>query len=132
MRSTSWLDWSTEMLTDDRILPLSSVRGTYGEAAVRDHFSLYFDGGDPWGSCLGTLFAICETLYRRHVDIPAHWDFKPGLGLEIRRDEPADDDDDVQVYELMTDPAYTDQGLLYWGELLSRYAGLLESKGLDY
>ena len=38
------------------------------------------DEGDLWGSAVGALFDICDALYRMDEEIPADWQYSPGMG----------------------------------------------------
>jgi hypothetical protein len=35
-----------------------------------------YDSGDPWGSTMESLFAICEAMHHRGESIPDSWQFR--------------------------------------------------------
>lgn len=82
---------------------------------------------DPWGGTMGHLFAISEVLYHSGRYTPQAWGFRHGV---LAHESWLEDGDAERDYY-----AYLDAGelgvamLLFAGNVLNRYAVLLEANG---
>ena len=89
-----------------------------------------FDSSDPWGSAINAQFDIAECLTRYGVDIPAHWEYSPGLSASY---EPNEEDSSLFAMEL---DVLMRQGhlsnIIHAGNVLCRYVALCESEGRSY
>lgn len=111
-----------------------SARGTRNPVIelIRDDIDSY----DVYGSVVEAHFQICFTLVRGGVEVPEAWGFSAGMFT------PKDDDNDPENEDgdgsllgweldlLLRDGHYRD--LIQAGEILSRYAALLELAGQGY
>ena len=80
------------------------------------------DSGDNWGSMLQAHFEVCAVLCERGDDIPDAWEYQPGaLGPE----EPDEFYSDIFA-------PFPSGVLVEFGDLLSRGATLLKSRGESY
>lgn len=97
---------------------------------VLDLFREEFDSLDPWGSALNAQFDIAECLTRYGVDIPAHWEYSPGLSASY---EPHEDTSTWFAMELdVLMRQGHEQNIIHAGNVLCRYVALCESEGLSY
>ena len=90
-----------------------------------DHLRHYFragDSGDPWGRCMGWLFAVASHLHDQGA-VPAEWEYQPGAGGP---------DHDGCEWQDIEDTAAMVPDLLEFGEALQRLKRLLEHQGRDY
>lgn len=98
---------------------------------VLDMFrSEQFDSSDPWGSALNAQFDIAECLHRNGVDVPAHWEFSPGLAASH---EPTEEDSTwfAMELEVMIKQGHV-RNIIDAGNVLARYITLCESEGRSY
>jgi hypothetical protein len=107
--------------------------GTPGYKALRYEYNLVFD--DAWGDTIEWWFAIAETLYHRYgnTELPREWKFRDS---PIHSDEwPEDDNFDYviqTIHDLIKNDAVDYDDLLTFGNVLFRYARILEAAGKDY
>jgi hypothetical protein len=80
------------------------------------------DSWDPWGWAMLWWFEVADEMTRRGLEIPQDWHYKPGLDLE--RDEDS--------FEQETLGLADDDALEHFGNILARYARILERQGKDY
>lgn len=98
-----------------------------------ENVGIYLDRehGDTWGASMGALFGICDALRVAGEDIPASWQYRPGMGAS---DELSPDED----YEAIVITEAVDAGALTWddvrraGDVLNRYTHILERAGRSY
>jgi len=86
------------------------------------------DVGDPWGTSMSWMFAICDFLVlRRGVPVPKEWGFSPSpFGV---------DEDSMEFKELQflnEDGIATCDEILDFGKILWRYTRILKTQGKDY
>ena len=75
----------------------------------------YLDSCDPWGSAMGVLFDVADTLYwHRGITLAT---YSPGIA------------EDIQI-EWLHDMKTPD--LLRLGNVLSRYVSILDTQGHSY
>ena len=53
-----------------------------------DNFVNLWSTGDEWGDTVGTLFDVAIELWKRGEGPPYDWDFRPGAGMKMYRDNP--------------------------------------------
>jgi hypothetical protein len=82
-----------------------------------------YDPGDAWGSCMGLFFDVAEEMYRRELDIPSAWQFKPGIGVMEGPD--TEDGKFLATYA-------RDEHLERLGKALHRLSRILEHQGRSY
>lgn len=87
-------------------------------------FRLTYDRGDPWGSTMLWWFAAAEEMFRRGLDIPDEWRFRPGAAAHR---EPDPDD-----YHAMVVADAEDAALARFGAALHILAGRLDRAGFSY
>ena len=98
------------------------------QADIRALFALDFDGGDPWGSTMSHWFAVAGTLYRHDGEIPSHWQYRAALGAG----EAPDDWPETEYEEMVEESTITLADLTHAGNVLTRYASVLERAGHSY
>ena len=89
----------------------------------KQEFKLAGDSGDPWGSCMMAWFECAGQVNKRGLIVPWHWEYRPGIG---------DDGTDPDCYWYDLFEQTPQNTLLSIGELLSRYASILEFQGKSY
>jgi hypothetical protein len=78
---------------------------------------------DPWGTAMAALFDVAAELWWRGEDVPAHWEYSPGMVDDPR-------DRDSCFYELATE---TDtETLTQFGNLLERFVRNHDRVGNSY
>ena len=115
------------MDNSDKLAAWTSARGTRNP--VLEMLRYEFDSSDPFGSALNAHFDIAECLYRHGAEIPADWEFSPGLAAEHE----LDDDASYFATELdlmMRQGHYSN--LIHAGNVLMRYVAQCKLAGLDY
>lgn len=91
---------------------------------LKTEFQLTYDKGDPWGSCMQWLFAVCDYLtFETDECVPNHWQFKPS---------PFGADTEDYNYQTLKELDAPSEDVLHFGSLLIRFSELLKRKGLDY
>lgn len=100
---------------------------------VSDTIRLHTDGVDPWGTAMGAMFAVAETLYRGGFEVPAEYGYRPAPGIAVG-DAPGPDDDMLTcaLYEIVDADSRADGALLYWLRILDKYRALCVLAGRDY
>lgn len=103
---------------------------------VLDTFRENFDGGDPWGSTIEAHFQVAYTLMRHGVDVPADWQFSPGMFVPDLEDNNPDNEDGEGSYigwqfDLLMREGHV-SNLIHAGNVLARYAFHLSMAGYDY
>ena len=89
--------------------------------AIKAAYRLASDPGDKWGSAMAWLFAVCDFLQARDVEIPQEWRFSPSpFGPE------------TEGHELSVLGLYPPHLVKAFGRVLFRYTNRLERAGLDY
>jgi len=92
--------------------------------ALKNEWQLTYDSGDPWGSCMSWLFAVCDYLtFETDECVPDEWQFKPSLFG-------ADDDD--YHFQTLKELNLPSKDIMHFGSLLIRFNALLKRKNLDY
>jgi len=86
-------------------------------ADIRTEFRLRYDPHDGWGCVIGAFFEVAETLYAWGEDVPAEWEFRPGLG------EP-------EAAEWLD--GFDADTLVDFGNVLDRWSDMLRARGDDY
>lgn len=83
--------------------------------------------GDEWGWVTGHRFAIAGALCWSGEDVPASWEYRPGIG-------PPDSDlyPDCEWFAALEDETMSGDDLRAAGDALAAYADLLRAAGLDY
>lgn len=81
------------------------------------------DWSDGWGVCLSHGFAICDEMYRRGLDIPDAWGYRPGI---FGPSDAAEEYPDMFYVEM------TDEQLAYVGEVCHRMLNIYRKAGKDY
>ena len=102
-----------------------------GRSIVRQTIRESWDRGDVWGSALGMHFAIADTLQLTDNGVPTAWQYRPAALLteDTHYEESSDSGQLLDAYQ-MGDVSSDD--LVYWGNVLSRYADLCKRAGRDY
>lgn len=85
-------------------------------------FRLMFDAGDPWGDTMSAWFSTAAELYNRGATIPDEWSYKPGACVEQEVDD---------IWSELFEHA-EDVDILKFGRMLSKYAYVLRTAGVDY
>jgi hypothetical protein len=100
---------------------------------LRGTISVSYGDEDEYGTTVGWHFAIAEllTLIERTDLIPAAWQFRPSPMLSWDSWE-EDGYENAELYRLWADGELNVDALTYWGDVLSRYAGILRAAGKDY
>lgn len=88
------------------------------------------DTGDLWGSTMGEWFGIASSLYVTGNEVPEHWQYRHGIASA----------DDIRTEDLWPDVYWLDEvenvgdvaAITRVGDVLARYADLLERKGVSY
>jgi hypothetical protein len=84
---------------------------------------------DPWGTCMMHWFGVANVLYSEFGEVPADWEFRPGMGAgEIDSEESPD----YQYLESLRAGELTENDLIYAGNVLSRWSNRLKRAGRDY
>ena len=102
-----------------------------GRARIMYEFRLY-SGGDAWGDTMGWWFGIADVLWHAEngtIEIPAHWQYRHS---PVCREVDLDDWPGSEIAEGHAAGYYSADDLLYAGEVLTRYAALLDKAGLSY
>jgi hypothetical protein len=113
-------------MTDMKEDEMNSRTGTPGYRELRAEYNVMFDGHDPWGSNIGWLFAISEVLTHWAGVTSLPWDFhdSPAHGNW----QPEDDGYIAErLCELHDDGYVTDDDLITFGTVLSRYDDILRA-----
>jgi hypothetical protein len=98
-------------------------------------FRLYDDPDDRWGHAMAWWFGVAETLHAMDEDIPDAWQFRPSPMNENRTlaDVAASEEwPDTQIAEYVQDGTYSATDLIHAGNVLSRYANILQRAGMAY
>jgi L-ascorbate metabolism protein UlaG (beta-lactamase superfamily) len=107
-----------------------------GRKAIRGELALTSGDDDVYGWCMGWWFAIAETLYVTDRDaIPQHWGFRaaPSLDSDPNADETIRESyEGDRIMDLGGDGDVTSGDLVYWGNVLGRYARLCDAAGRSY
>ena len=80
--------------------------------------------GDMWGTCVGVIFDICNTLARRgdYDAIPTEWDYNSGALGPYPKDEQTHDLDEYKTSDLVE----------FGDKYLFRLYNYCKANGLDY
>lgn len=78
---------------------------------------------DPWGSCMGWLFAIADYLSEQGEPVPDEWRF---------RQAPGGADKESYSFQTLQELSPTMQTVQRLGAILWRYRGILERAGRSY
>ena len=78
------------------------------------------------------LFGIAETLYANGGYIPSAWHFRPGRRPEIQRSEELEWWPESEYQEMIDANILTLADLTRAGNVLVRYANILEKAGISY
>ena len=84
---------------------------------IKDEFRISYDHHDAWGCVMSAFFDIAEALHTRGDDVPMQWQFKPGACIDR---------------EASWLHHYESDVLSDFGNILYRWARLLQSAGRDY
>lgn len=95
---------------------------------LKTEWRLTYDSGDPWGSGMSWLFAVCDYLtFETNECVPDEWQFKPS---------PLGANEDCFYYQTLRHLAFERyiaiDDVLHFGSLLVRFSSLLKRKNLDY
>lgn len=82
---------------------------------------------DPWGTCMMHGFGIADVLNAYEGETPSEWEYRPAMSGPDTEEWPASEYADG--YE---DDSTRAERLEYAGNVLSRYARLLEHAGRNY
>lgn len=97
---------------------------------VLDAFREDFDSYDAFSSALNAQFDIAECLFRYGVEVPASWEFSPGLAAGHSLNT-----EDASFFAVVID-GMVRQGhvsnLIHAGNVLMRYVAQLKLAGRDY
>ena len=99
---------------------------------VLDLFRESFDPYDPWGSVVSAMFDIAECLYCAGASIPEEWEFTPSPALQVGT---VRDPDEVSMFAVDIDLLLRTghySNLIHAGNVLQRYAHLLDLEGRSY
>lgn len=88
------------------------------------------DSTDPWGSALNAQFDIAECLHRHGADVPAEWQFSPGLAAQHDLDTEDASWFALEIEEMMLQGHYSN--LVHAGTVLMRYVAQCELAGKSY
>lgn len=91
---------------------------------LRDTYDEIADSGDPWGSCMSFWFILAAELYLRGADVPERWEYHPSVLMT------GHEDSDDYVTDIISE--ISDESLVHFGNILQRYAHLLERAGHSY
>lgn len=87
---------------------------TYAQAK-REYMLMHHDTYDLWGNAMAMLFDVADTLYwHRSITLA---EFVPGIGEDIQTE---------WLHDM------SDSDLLRFGNVLSRYAAILDKQGHSY
>jgi hypothetical protein len=89
---------------------------------IKHDAMLTYDSYDAWGWAMTWWFAVADEMTRRGLDIPATWQYRPGL--DVSRDEDSYEDETLELAD--------DDALEHFGNVLARFARILEHQGKDY
>lgn len=78
---------------------------------------------DTWGSAMEAWFECAGRMYRRGINIPSNWQYRPGMGSNCT-------DKDSYWYYLFG--RCGNKQLQQIGNFLFRYCQYLKFKGKDY
>lgn len=101
---------------------------------------------DPWGTCTAWHFAVARVLDAMGADVPSEWEFRrsPADRATVEdiagpEDDDEDDDDreeleypDADVALMVLSDETDAETLVYWGNVLDRYARLCTHHGRNY
>ena len=77
--------------------------------------------GDPWGTAMSWWFSVAGELhFNRNVECPSHWEHRAGMGP----------DEDSWPFETIKNESTED--LVRFGNILCRFAGIMERQGRSY
>lgn len=91
---------------------------------------------DPWGSAIGLMFDICETLTHRddsigEWDVPGEWEFRHSSicdGTHVAEEYIYF----TELTELLDDEKVTHDDIIHFGNVLQRYCQIAEANGRSY
>ena len=89
------------------------------------------DDGDPWGTCMMHWFGVAEVLYWEHGEVPAAWEFHPGI-------VPANAEDEITEWpgteyrDALRRGDLSAEQLTYVGNVLDRWSRCIRHAGRDY
>lgn len=78
---------------------------------------------DSWGDAMEAWFEATGQMYKRGLDIPAEWLYRPALG--------SDGTDSESYWHEMFEET-SDEVILQIANLMCRYCDLLKRNGKDY
>lgn len=86
---------------------------------------------DPWGAAMAAHFALCDVMYHEGLSIPDEWQYRPGL---IARHPGVVDMDDgcCDLHDEWLCGYFDHEAMVYAGNVLHRYEGLLDHLGRSY
>jgi hypothetical protein len=82
-----------------------------------------WDSYDPWGSAMSLFFDVAGEMYRRDMEIPDAWRYRPGLD--------ADHADNTYQAAILAECA-EDESLDRLGRVLHRLTESLDRQGRSY
>jgi hypothetical protein len=90
---------------------------------IKHDAMLTWDSYDAWGWAMTWWFEVADEMTRRGLEVPQEWHYKPGL-LDFATD--------AESYEQETLGLADDDALEQFGNILARYARILEHQGKSY
>lgn len=86
--------------------------------------------GDSWGEAMGTFFAVADVIWHRTAEtIPSEWGYRHSPVCDEVDDESWPHS---EIASMHADGDVSDEQLVSAGNVLSRYADLLEAAGQSY
>lgn len=85
---------------------------------------------DAWGTTMGFFFATADVLYHETAEeIPSRWQFRHGQGCQG-----VDNDSypDAMILDYLNAGDIEADDLIRFGNVLDRYAGILDAAGKSY
>lgn len=109
-------------------------RRTVGVKNLRTEIAMTADDTDVYGWAIGWQFSIADVLAIRDHEVPAAWEYRPGLMvMNGEEDELAESTYEASILMDMLDAQEITPGAMrYWGTVLARYIDLCRLAGRDY
>lgn len=94
---------------------------------IRYFIDIHNDPGDSWGTCMTHWFGIANALEASGLIVPEEWQYRPGaLGPDVESWPNSEYYDDLQS------GYHSPEDLIEAGNVLQRWASMLECAGKDY
>ena len=105
--------------------------GTPGYKALHAEFAMS-DFEDAWGTTLSWWFSVAELLYHKGQELPATWQFRDSPVHDPREYEPEDCYEDQMLSDMWHAGDFFLADLRTFGDVLTKYLGVLKLAGQDY